>query len=152
MQHRHATLTVDTNVGMLMAARGVRDRRQHQPDRRTIQTRQVLGQVNRVTAGQGRHDPQHPLLTTGQGTDRVVTDPGRIEPPLSWLITRLNPRMSRWGEPATGKPDQQLHRRFQRIEAIRPGPQPGMIHSHDESPSLVVFGSTAIARSVPLRV
>ena len=152
MQHRHATLTVDTNVGMLMAARGVRDRRQHQPDRGTIQTRQVLGQVDRLAAGQGGHHAQHPLLTPGQGTDRVVADPGRVQPPPSRLIRRLDPRMARGGEPATGKPDQQLHRGLQWIHALRPGPQPGMIHTHHESPSLVGFGSAAIARAVPLSV
>ena len=47
---------------MLVAARGVCDRRQHQPGGGTIQTRQCLGQINRLSTGQGRHDPQHPLL------------------------------------------------------------------------------------------
>ncbi len=52
MQHRHTALAVDTDVGVLVAARGMRDRCQNQPDRGTIQARQVFGQVNRLPAGQ----------------------------------------------------------------------------------------------------
>lgn len=152
MQHRNTALAVDADVGVFVAASRVRDRRQNQPDRGTIQTRQCLGQVNRLPARQGGHDPQHTLLTTRQGTDRVVADPGRIQPPPSRLIGRLNPRMDRRGEPATGKRDQQLHRGLQRIQTLRPRPQPDMIHTHHKPPSRVGFGSTAIARSVPLSV
>lgn len=110
VQHRHASLAVDTDVGLLVAARGVRDRRQHQPGGGTIQTRQRLGQINRLPACQGCHDPQHPLLAARQRTDGVAADPGRVEPPHAGLVTRLDPRMTRCREPATREADQQLHR------------------------------------------
>ena len=152
VRNGHAALVIDPDVGMLMTAGGVRDRRQHQPDRGTIQTGQVPRQINRLTASEGGDDPQHPLLTAREGADRVVGDPGRVQPPHPGLITRPNPRMARCGEPATSEADQQLHRGLQWIHALRPGPQPGMIHTHHESLSLVGFGSAAIARPVPLRV
>ncbi len=135
--HGDAALTVDPDIGVLMAARGVRDGRQHQLDRRAIQTGQVPGQVDRIAAGEGGDDPQHPLLPARQGADGVVVDPGRVQPPPPRLVGRLNPRMAGRREPATRVADQQLHRRLKWVHAFRPGPQPGMVHTHHEFLSLV---------------
>ena len=142
MQHSDAAFAVDADIGMLMTARGMRDSRQHKLDCWTIQSGQVPGQVDRVATSQGGDDPQNPLLPARQGTDGVLVDPGRVQPPPPRLVSRLNPRMARRREPAARVADQQLHRRLQWVHSLRPGPQPGMIHTHHESLSLVGNGGT----------
>lgn len=137
VEHGDAAFVVDPDIGVLMAARGVRDRGQHQLDRGTIQAGQVPGQVDRIPVGERGDDPQQPLLPTRQGADRVVVDPGRVQPPPPRLASRLNPRMAGRREPATGIADQQLHGRLKWVHSLRPGPQPGMIHTHHESLSPV---------------
>lgn len=52
VRNGHAALVIDADVGMLVTAGGVRDRRQHQPDRGTIQTGKVPRQVNQLTTSQ----------------------------------------------------------------------------------------------------
>ena len=122
VEHGDAAFVVDPDVGVLMTAGGVRDRRQHQLDRRTVQARQVPGQVDRFPLGEGGDDPQHPLLPARQGADGVVGDPGRVQPPPPRLISGLDPRMARRREPTAGVADQQLHRGLKWVHAFRPGP------------------------------
>lgn len=122
VEHGDAAFVVDPDIGVLMTAGSVRDRRQHQLDRRAIQAGQVPGQVDRFPVGEGGDDPQHPLLATRQGADGVVVDPGRVQPPPPRLVSRLTPRMARSREPAARVADQQLHRRLKWVHAFRPGP------------------------------
>ena len=52
VEHGDAAFVVDPDIGVLMTARGVRDRRQHQLDRRTVQAGQVPGKVDRFPLGE----------------------------------------------------------------------------------------------------
>jgi hypothetical protein len=63
-----------------VTAGGVRDRRQHQAQRVTVQSGDVVTEVDHRLGGADRGgDPQQPLLAPGQCTDQVA-EPGEVDP------------------------------------------------------------------------
>lgn len=103
-----AAVVVEADVGVFMAAVGVRDRGKHKAQHVAVQTRQDRTEVNGLTPGQRGDDSQHSLLATGQRDKGVVVDGGRVEPPRARLVIRLDPRMTRVREPALARPHQQF--------------------------------------------
>jgi hypothetical protein len=90
----------DADVGVFVAAVGVRHRRQHQPHQIPVEAGQIGVQVHRLPPCQRRDDPQDALLAAGQSGEVVVGDRLVVQPPPARLIARLDPRIAWTSEPA----------------------------------------------------
>lgn len=69
-----ASVVVDADVGVFVAAIGVRHSGEDEAHQIPVEARQVGVQVDRTTAGQRRDDAQDALLAAGQHADDVVVD------------------------------------------------------------------------------
>ena len=85
---------VEADVGVFVAAVGVRHRSEHEPHQVPVEAGQVGVQVDRAPAGQGGDDPQDALLPTREDGEVVVGDLLVIEPPPAGLVARLYPRIA----------------------------------------------------------
>ena len=71
MQHGDAPVVVEADVGVLVAAVGVRDRGKDEVQHIPVQTGQDRAEVDGLAARQRGDDPQHPLLAARE-RDQVV--------------------------------------------------------------------------------